>query len=331
MVYETDPRSAPDAEFVGGRLELLVAGNRGRLLDARRTPVVISAVRPGTGAFEVELRAFEDSGARWELPLEDVTRFQFEQDAAEVGAGDLADLRRAVARFDRPLTIACDAGAVARTEKAIAGERLAAREWIGAHGTVPPLALQRRVHARTGDSAVFGLLAGYLEERHVAELDNRFAERLVSNPASGELVKGHAVVLAELGLSPYHGKAVRDPATFEPPLTRERRARHIVARLGFVRELWSAWGVDEVTLYRGLAVDGPLPQYTPPPFPSATFSAAVAEAHFEGGPTTRTAVLVRQRVPVRRLFMTFLETPAMNCRFLEAEAVLIGDPANRAF
>ena len=29
--------------------------------------------------------------------------------------------------------------------------------------------------------------------------------------------------------------------------------------------------------------------------------------------------------------MTFLETPAMNRRFLEAEAALIGDPANRAF
>ena len=29
--------------------------------------------------------------------------------------------------------------------------------------------------------------------------------------------------------------------------------------------------------------------------------------------------------------MTFLETPAMNDRYHEAEAVLIGDPANAAF
>ena len=38
------------------------------------------------------------------------------------------------------------------------------------------------------------------------------------------------------------------------------------------------------------------------------------------------ALLVRQRVPVSRLFMTFLETAAMNDRYREAEAVLIGDP-----
>ena len=113
----------------------------------------------------------------------------------------------------------------------------------------------------------------------------------------------------------------------------DRRAARTatVARLAFVRELWSAWGVDTVTLYRGLAVDGPLPEYMPPSFPSATFSAEVA------GLTSRAARLpgdrgpIRQLVPVQRLFMTFLETPAMNRRFLEAEAVLIGDPANRAF
>ena len=331
MVYETDPDSAPDTEFVTGRLELLVPGNRGRLLDARRTPIVVTAVTPGTGGFEVELRGFEDTGARWELPLADVVRFQFEPSGAAVEGADLFQLRRALARFDRPLTVECDGSAAQRTDDAIAVQRRAAREWIAARGGAPALALERRIGSRTGDPAVFELLAGFLDERGVSELDVRLAERLVSNPASGELVKGHAIVLAELGLCPYRGRAVRDPATFEPPLTRDRRAAHVVARLAFVRELWSAWSVDTVTLYRGLAVDGPLTEYAPPSFPSATFSAEVAEAHFQGGPTTRTAALIRQRVPVRRLFMTFLETLALNRRFLEAEAALIGDPTNRAF
>ena len=166
----------------------------------------------------------------------------------------------------------------------------------------------------------------------MAELDTRLAERFVSNPASGELVKGHAIVLAELGLCPYRGRAVRDPRTFQPPLTRDRRAAHIVARLAFVRELWSAWGVDAVTLYRGLAVDGPLPEYVP-----SVVSVGDVLGRGRGcsssraDSATRTAALIRQLVPARRLFMTFLETPAMNRRFLEAEAVLIGDPANRAF
>ena len=112
MIYESDPQAAPDSEFVPGELALLVAGNRGRLLDARRTPVTVTAVRPATGDFEIEIGAFEDAGARWVLPLQDVGRFQFARDAARDGA---AELEQAAARFDRVLEIACDEDARAAT------------------------------------------------------------------------------------------------------------------------------------------------------------------------------------------------------------------------
>ena len=153
----------------------------------------------------------------------------------------------------------------------------------------------------------------------------------VSNPRSGELVKGHAIVLAELGLCPYRGRIVRDAGLFAEPWSKERRARHVVVRLAFVHALWSILGEEGVVLYRGAATDGPLPEAGPSSFVSATFSGQVATAHFEGGPNTQTAVLWRQRLSPARLFMTFLETRAMNERFKEAEAVLIGDPANQAF
>jgi hypothetical protein len=61
------------------------------------------------------------------------------------------------------------------------------------------------------------------------------------------------------------------------------------------------------------------------------FSSAVAEAHFAGGPSITCAVMWRQTVSPDRLFMTFLETAAMNRQFKEAEAILIGDPENGAF
>jgi len=64
---------------------------------------------------------------------------------------------------------------------------------------------------------------------------------------------------------------------------------------------------------------------------SATFSREVAEAHFAGGPRTQVAVMWRQAVPPARMFMTFLETAAMNARYREAEAILLAEPANRAF
>ena len=66
-------------------------------------------------------------------------------------------------------------------------------------------------------------------------------------------------------------------------------------------------------------------------FVSATFSAAVAESHFESGGEGSTGVLIRQSVPVERLFMTYLETVQMNRKFREAEAVLLFDADSAAF
>ena len=69
----------------------------------------------------------------------------------------------------------------------------------------------------------------------------------------------------------------------------------------------------------------------PASFVSATFSRELAEEHFAGGPATRTAVLWRQRVATERLLMTFLETEALNGRYKEAEAILLGEPGNPVF
>jgi hypothetical protein len=52
MVYAHDPEALPDSEFVPGELAHAVAGNRGRLLDQRRTPIAITAVDPARGQFE---------------------------------------------------------------------------------------------------------------------------------------------------------------------------------------------------------------------------------------------------------------------------------------
>jgi hypothetical protein len=69
----------------------------------------------------------------------------------------------------------------------------------------------------------------------------------------------------------------------------------------------------------------------PASFVSGSLSPGVAIAHFHAGPATSTAALLRQPLPVDRLFMTFVETPAMNRQYLEAEAVLIGDPTSPVF
>jgi hypothetical protein len=76
-MYQADPGALPDDRFSPGGLGWLVARNDGRLLDARRTPVRVTAIDLHRGFFETEIAAFEDKGARWLVPLEEVTRFQF--------------------------------------------------------------------------------------------------------------------------------------------------------------------------------------------------------------------------------------------------------------
>jgi hypothetical protein len=339
VIYASDPEPEPDTDFLPGELRHLVAGTRGRLLDARRTPVTIIAVAAATGAFELEIGAFEDAGARWELPLADVGRFQFARGGLVAAPEVVAELERASVRFAREVVLGSDPAARAETMRRVAAERSAVRERLARAGRGPrargghghPIDLAVRIAERDGDPGLFELVDDVMAAHGVAEIEDGLSATFVSNPRSGEHVKGHAIVLAELGLCPYRGQIVRDPGLFDEPWTRRRRAAHIVARLALIQELWSSWGLGTVTAFRGAAVDGPLPDRPPSSFVSATLSREVAAAHFEGGPSTRTAVLWRQEVAVSRLFMTFLETRELNRRFKEAEAVLIGDPDNRAF
>jgi hypothetical protein len=121
---------------------------------------------------------------------------------------------------------------------------------------------------------------------------------------------------------PFHGKQVRDPELFGGSWSKQRRADHVLRRLAFVRELFSRLGLSSVVLYRGWSSRG-VPQSRRHSFVSATFSREVAMSHFNEREPATTGVLLRQSVPILRLFMTFLETAHMNRQFKEAEAVLL--------
>jgi hypothetical protein len=322
-VYQSDPRPLPDSAFEPGELRHLVPGNRGRLLDARRTPVVVRGVTAEHGMFELEVAAFEDAGARWSIPFEQVGRFQFAAGAATARPAAVATYAEAVRRLDRPLTVPADRRARAATLRDLATEREAARAWLdrrlrGVDVDVPAL-----VRRGTGDERLYAALEARMDGRGLAGVERRFSELFVSNPHSGELIKGHAIVLAELGLAAYRGTVVRDPGLFDGDWSRARRRAHLLTRLGFVQALLVRAGFPTVTLYRGVAWDGRPGPRPPRSLVSATFSRDVAEAHFSGGPTTAAAALFRLATPVERVVMTFLETRAMNRRFKEVEAVLL--------
>lgn len=332
MVYQFDTRMAPDSEFEPGALHHLVAGNTGRLLDPRRTPVRIERLRPETGTFVVEITAFEDRGARWDLPLEDISDFQFARDAARAEPADVAALEEAIRRFDRRIEITCDPDARARTLERLADRRARTDRWLRERSTflfegVTSLPLS----SREGDRRLWLDMRAYMNALELRDVEDAFATRYVSNPRAGEMVKGHAIVIAELGLASYHGGMVRDASTFEGAFTKARRAEHVLARMAFVQAIFERTGNAEVMLYRGMALDGGLERRAPRGFVSATFSEDVAHALFAPRGGTPAGILYRQRTPASRLFMTYMETSQLNQNFKEAEAVMLAGEAGPLF
>jgi hypothetical protein len=327
--YESNPAAEPDANFVAGELGLAVAGNRGRLLDARRTPLSLTAVDPERCEIEVLIEAFEDQGARWRLAAWEIARLQFAKDSQLASPAAAAQLHRAVEKFNRPFVLEADASAAVETRRRVAEQRARIRPALQS-GNVR-IDLHACVERREGDPRLYADLERFLAVQDLLDLDRRFCETMVTNPQSGELIKGHAIVLAELGLCRFEGTVIRDPGLFEAPWSRSRRAQHLIARMAFAQELWAAGFGQPLTLYRAAAADGALSSSRPASFVSCTFSEPIADAHFAGGTTTQTAVKWRQAVDPHRLLMTFLETAAFNDRFKEAEAVLLGDPSNPAF
>lgn len=327
-IYAASPQPRPDTDFEPGTLAHLAAGARGRLLDPRRTPVSVVEVQADIGFVLIRVEAFEDAGAVWQVPLEQVGHYQFEPAGPRASAAAMAHMEAAIGRLARNEVVWADAVARTRAEARLRQSQAGAADWLDAHsaflaqgGALPDPSTRR------GDTRLAGDLEAYLRALALRDMEHAFSRSYVSNPGAGEIVKGHRIVLAELGMADYGGAIVRDPATFAGAWARERRADHIIGRLGFVRALFERLGVMRVTLWRGLSTSERLRRRGGRSFVSTSFAESVARSHYGSGGRTR--VLVCREVPVKRLFMTYLETAAMNDRFLEAEAVVLEVPDDR--
>ncbi|HXD53447.1 MAG TPA: hypothetical protein VN618_01710 [Solirubrobacteraceae bacterium] len=328
-IYRHDPLAAPDREFEPGTLAHLVPGNTGRMLDPRRTPVTILDLDSALGTFELRVEDFEDRGALWRLPAEDVSSFQFARGSRRAGARAVEGLERVVASFAGTLEIAADPDAAAETERALAAERARIAPLLERRPGLRDIDLADCAARREGSPEATAAIGELLRDAGLAGLEREFAGTHVSNPASGEVVKGHAIVLAEMGLCPFAGRPVRDPALFDGERGRAERRAHILLRLAFLAELTALLGVERVDLHRGTASREPLRPARRSSFVAASFSREVALAHLRS--EAEFTSIACGSVPVSRLFMTFLETPEMNAPYREAEALLIARPGADPF
>lgn len=333
-LYAHDKNRIPDSEFESGQLEHLVIGNEARLLDPRRTPVVIVDLLPAVGMFVIRIAAFEDQGALWEVPFEDVSKYQFRKTSKRTDPILLSEIKKAVERFDRILKIECAPETQSATLKSLRRRHEETSLWLEAQSEFfAQKGTLANPEERSGDALLAKDLQKFLKEKDLLEIENDFARQFVSNPHAGEIVKGHRIVLAELGLVAYEGKIQRHPDLFGGQWSRERRQEHVLWRMSFVQSIFRKLGHSHLCLYRGMSYRGELQSGRNQTFVSATFSKSVAQSHFEAGDAESglVGVMFRQWTPVARLFMTYYETDQMNVTFKEAEAVLLFEGDSVAF
>ncbi len=102
-------------------------------------------------------------------------------------------------------------------------------------------------------------------------------------------------------------------------------------RLAFLRGFAAEMGIETFSLYRGVSTEVEIEPPRNETFVSASFSRAVAESLSESYGKEASSQLLHKKVPIERVFMTYLETSAMNRQFKEAEAVLFFEEGNPVF
>lgn len=325
-IHQSDPERKPDSLFCPGKLAYLVPGNKGRLLDGRRTPGYVEKVWPERAMFRWHITKFEDAGSYWDLPAEYVERFQFEPAAVEMEERELKEIKEKVRYFSRPLIRDIDPVRREKEQKEISTRQKKTEKWLKNNSGFFSRENQLNLSARKGPQALARDLKKFMQEKGFAEAEEKTAENMVLNPFSGEWIKGMSIVAAEMGLTRFRGKIPRTSDIFSGMGNKEFREDYLRERNGFIRAFFSLTGRGEVPLYRGMATEGDWMRKDRS-FLSCTFNLEVGKSFcgMQKEENYRQFYLVKLTVPVGKIFMSYLETEAMNRQYLEAEAQIFYD------
>jgi hypothetical protein len=168
-------------------------------------------------------------------------------------------------------------------------------------------------------------LTGFMESVSLGDQEELTSQTYVLNPFSGEWIKGLEIACAELGLKEFTGAAPRTSDLFLGPGNKQLRKKYIIHRLAFVRTLFRSLGHHEVVLFRGMAAEGNWHVHSTRFFSSWTFSKEVAEAFVACNKRAKHSYLLKRTMSIEKLFLTYVETAAMNRQYREREAIVIHD------
>ncbi len=324
-LHQKHKHKLPDSCFETGTFRHIVPGNKGRVLDGRRTPGVLEKYYADTAMFVWRITDFEDKGRYWEIPAEEISQYQFEKQSAKLSEQEAENIANRSQSLSRKLVIHGHAENYRETQKLVSIQKDAAKEWFSAHSEFVKLGQSRLdLLSETGSALLYDDLACYMEHLSLLELEQKTAQQYVLNPNSGEWVKGLRIVMAELGLIDFDEKQPRTPEIFQGTGSRDNRKKYIISRLAFVQTFFQLAGYHQVQLFRGMATEG---RYIEKPrtLLSATFDPEVAKAFSKIDMSDQAAFsyLFKFTYPIDNLFMTYFETELFNTRYKEREAVIL--------
>jgi hypothetical protein len=320
--YQEDNQHLPDSEYMPGDIRYIAAGNKGRYLDNRRTQGLIESVNEKKAVFYWRVGAFEDKDTIWELDFEEIENFQFETGASVISKYKIAQYEKEKKKYNHKIIINNNVNDLLKSNHAIKMEisNIKERGFLGA------LAEMEIEKLNSNKAIIQESLYSYLLENKLNNLDEKITGMIVSNPYSGEILKHLWFRLAKLGFVRYENRV---PKLLEGIPEGKDIEAYIIKRIAFVRALFEISGVLEITTYRG--VNSPYKWLSfPKAFSSWTLDYSVANdlAKINDDTNIEVAYIMKRRTRTTEIFLTSIETKAMNRAYDEKEVLLFANPEN---
>ena len=324
--HEYDDNMRADNEFIKGDLSFLVKGNKCRLLDGRRTTGYIEKYDEDSAMFRWKITKYEDKGKHWDLPAESVTKFQFEKESEQLSDNEVNIIKEKIKKYKENLYIKAKESEKIKTEAVIAEREKEIKKWLKDNSMFFKSNKKLNFDSKEGPSSLTEDLTEYMKLKGLYDIERKTAETMVLNPKSGEWIRGMEIMLGEMGLVSYKGKIPRTKGIFTGLGSKNKRYKYLVHRLAFVRAYFNLLKIKEIVIYRGMSNEKDW-KVIPRTFLYCTLSYDVAKdfSDFNRESKYRTSYIIKMTCSVKKLFMTYIETQALNRQYKEAEAILLYD------
>jgi hypothetical protein len=304
-----------------------VPGNKLRLLDNRRTPGIIKHILHNSAMFQWEITDFEDKGRCWEIPIEDVNNYQFAKDSDLLDGNEVEIIKNKVKDLDQKLIIKAKVQDFKKTQLKIEGLKVSICNWLNTNSVFFRKRNTLDFNSNTGSKYLALDLVNYMKTQHLDLIEKRTADIIVMNPFSGEWMKGMNIVFAEMGVADYRYKIPRTKDIFNGIGSKNLRKKYILHRLAFISAYYELLGISEIVLFRGMSSTKEWKPVRPRSLVSFSFNEKVAKSFANIGKpdASKHSYFLKRTMNVNKVFMSYLETGAMNRQYKEAEALVFYD------